>query len=179
MNIGLFFVCDIIMYMNKKTFIILIAIVFIASCLLVVGLFTPEDTWLCENGQWVKHGNPSAGMPSALCGGKQFFSGDRIKVQSPALNDLVESPFIIKGEAVGNWFFEASFPIQLLDANDNDLTVGIAQAQGDWMTENFVPFEAKLEFSKPATDTGKLILHRDNPSGLAQFDEQIIIPIRF
>jgi hypothetical protein len=27
-----------------------------------------EDTWLCENGQWVKHGNPSRVKPSETCG---------------------------------------------------------------------------------------------------------------
>jgi hypothetical protein len=27
-----------------------------------------EDTWLCENKQWVKHGNPSAPMPVGGCG---------------------------------------------------------------------------------------------------------------
>ena len=27
----------------------------------------PEDTWICQNGIWVKHGNPSAGMPLKPC----------------------------------------------------------------------------------------------------------------
>jgi len=26
-----------------------------------------EDTWLCQNNQWVKHGQPSAGMPTVAC----------------------------------------------------------------------------------------------------------------
>jgi len=29
--------------------------------------FTPEDTWLCDNGQWVKHGSPSAPQPRISC----------------------------------------------------------------------------------------------------------------
>src|SRR4030042_6707123 len=43
--------------------------------LLVVCLFVArfilggnEDTWICENGQWVKHGNPSAPKPGGSCG---------------------------------------------------------------------------------------------------------------
>ena len=28
---------------------------------------TGEDTWLCVNGQWIKHGNPSAAMPAIPC----------------------------------------------------------------------------------------------------------------
>jgi len=30
----------------------------------------PEDTWICENGKWVKHGNPSSPMPAEPCGEK-------------------------------------------------------------------------------------------------------------
>ena len=26
-----------------------------------------EDNWLCRNGEWVKHGNPSAPMPTEPC----------------------------------------------------------------------------------------------------------------
>lgn len=26
-----------------------------------------EDTWICQNGEWVKHGNPSASMPETPC----------------------------------------------------------------------------------------------------------------
>ncbi len=32
-----------------------------------VRLLSGEDDWLCQNGQWVKHGNPSAAMPTAPC----------------------------------------------------------------------------------------------------------------
>lgn len=27
-----------------------------------------EDTWLCQNGQWIKHGQPSAPQPTSGCG---------------------------------------------------------------------------------------------------------------
>lgn len=27
-----------------------------------------EDTWICSNGQWVKHGKPSKPMPQTGCG---------------------------------------------------------------------------------------------------------------
>lgn len=30
-------------------------------------LLTDEDTWLCQNGQWVKHGNPSTPKPTLEC----------------------------------------------------------------------------------------------------------------
>src|SRR3989344_4206961 len=42
---------------------------------------------------------------------------DLIKVASPRANDLVTNPLFIKGEARGDWYFEASFPVKLFDAN--------------------------------------------------------------
>ncbi|MCL5094063.1 MAG: hypothetical protein M1355_02950 [Patescibacteria group bacterium] len=52
----------------KKKF--LIGGLILAFIILVLGLargLTGEDNWICKNGQWVKHGNPSAPMPEAPC----------------------------------------------------------------------------------------------------------------
>lgn len=102
-----------------------------------------------------------------------------IRVTSPLPNALVQSPLHITGEARGNWYFEASFPVKLIDANGRQLGVVPAQAQSDWMTEAFVPFVADLPFTSPTTTTGTLILERDNPSGLPQNAAEIRIPVRF
>jgi len=80
---------------------------------------------------------------------------------------------------VGNWYFEASFPVMIFDANGEKLGVVPAQAKGDWMTTEFVPFEATLTFDKPTTATGTLVLLKDNPSGLPENDNSISIPVSF
>ena len=102
-----------------------------------------------------------------------------IRVTAPVANALITSPLTVTGEARGTWYFEASFPVEILDANRNVITIIPAQAQGEWMTENFVPFLATLDFTPPATDTGFLVLKKDNPSGLSEHDAQIEIPVRF
>lgn len=102
---------------------------------------------------------------------------DLLKVTSPAVNAVVSSPLKIVGQARGTYFFEASFPIELKDQDGNIIGQAIAQAKSDWMTENFVPFEAKLTFDKPNTKIGRLILKKDNPSGLPQNDLVLEIPI--
>jgi len=106
-------------------------------------------------------------------------AADQIKVSKPQPNQMVESPLIIEGEARGTWFFEATFPVKLLDANGDVIATHFAQAQGEWMTEDFVLFKAELIFEKPATDIGVLILEKDNPSGLPENDASIEIPVRF
>ena len=104
---------------------------------------------------------------------------DLITVDYPTANAVVESPLTVTGEARGTWYFEASFPVQLLDANDNVIASAPAQAQGDWMTTDYVPFSVTLTFPKPSTDTGTLVLKKDNPSGLPQNENELRIPVRF
>lgn len=103
-----------------------------------------------------------------------------IQVDSPRPNDKITSPLTVTGQARGTWFFEAQFPVKIVDANGAELGNGIATAQSDWMTEDFVPFAtATIEFSTPTTATGNLILKKDNPSGLPENDNQLIVPIKF
>jgi hypothetical protein len=69
--------------------------------------------------------------------------------------------------------------VKLLDANGTQLALKPAQAQGDWMTTDFVPFSVTLTYPTPATATGTLVLMRDNPSGLPQNDDYLVIPVTF
>lgn len=102
-----------------------------------------------------------------------------IRVTSPRPRALVSSPLIISGQARGNWFFEASFPIRLEDTNGKTIAEGHAEAQSDWMTTEFVPFSATLTFVMPGTRSGNLVLMKDNPSGLPEHDDKIVVPVRF
>jgi hypothetical protein len=104
----------------------------------------------------------------------------RITVTTPQPDQKVSSPLDIAGQARGYWFFEASFPIVLLDCNGQSLASGIATARGEWMTEEFVPFTASLTFTPPAgLKYGVLVFKKDNPSGLPENDAEIRVPVRF
>src|SRR5258708_24675936 len=104
---------------------------------------------------------------------------DLIKVSTPIPNATVTSPLVIKGMARGNWYFEGSFPVKILDAKGRELGKVPASAQGDWMNTNFVPFVATLNFTKSPTSTGTIILEKDNPSDLPQNADHISIPVKF
>jgi hypothetical protein len=47
------------------------------------------------------------------------------------------------------------------------------------MTEEFVPFTATLTFEQPETETGFLVLEKDNPSGLPEQADELRIPVSF
>lgn len=106
-------------------------------------------------------------------------NSDRIRVTNVSAGQKVVSPLTVTGEARGNWYFEASFPVELLDGNGRRLIILPAQAIGEWMTTEFVPFSIILTFTKPSTATGTLILRNDNPSGLPENDRWISIPVQF
>jgi len=86
---------------------------------------------------------------------------------------------MVRGEARGFWFFEATFPVTLLDANGEVVAQTYASALTDWMTEDFVPFEAEVVFSTPKTRSGFLVLQKSNPSGLPEFEDALRVPIVF
>lgn len=277
----------------KKHYLWLGAIVIltlILTTIIILRLASPEDTWLCQNGQWVKHGRPAGPAPTAGCGdiadrdlnnddladrcasgggdwladyqecenisralceeldgrfndcasacrhnpeaefctmqcvaicqfgsagsninsfddcvkagnpimesyprqcraGSQTFTeeigneldkADLIRLDSPRPNQIITSPLTITGQARGTWFFEASFPVILTDWDGKIIAQTVATAQGDWMTEDFVPFSATLEFDQPAYgQRGALILQKDNPSGLSEYDDALEIPVLF
>ncbi|OHA60421.1 MAG: hypothetical protein A2556_01960 [Candidatus Vogelbacteria bacterium RIFOXYD2_FULL_44_9] len=100
-------------------------------------------------------------------------------ILSPDLSRPLTNPVTISGEARGFWFFEATFPVKLVDDKGNLIATGTAKAKGDWMTADFVPFTVTINFKNPATKTGELILIKDNPSGLASQDQEIRLPVFF
>lgn len=106
---------------------------------------------------------------------------EMITVDSPRPDSVVTSPLTVTGRARGYWFFEASFPVSLVNWDGLIIGQGIATAKEDWMTEDLVEFEAVLTFEKPTLypERGALILQRDNPSGLPENDAALEIPIRY
>jgi len=102
-----------------------------------------------------------------------------IRVAKPQAGAEISSPLEISGEARGNWFFEASFPVRLVDENGKELASGIAEAEGEWMTEKFVPFKATLVFDRKTAKSGKLILLKANASDLEELDDSFAVPVVF
>ncbi|OGG49646.1 hypothetical protein A2763_03120 [Candidatus Kaiserbacteria bacterium RIFCSPHIGHO2_01_FULL_54_36] len=100
----------------------------------------------------------------------------RVIVTSPKANATVGKTLVVSGSAPGPWFFEASFPIKIVDGDNDFIGNGIAQAQGEWMTTEQVTFTSVItieNYSGPAT----VVLLRDNPSGMPENDDSVSIPI--
>ena len=112
--------------------------------------------------------------------GNELEKVDLIRISNPRPNQVIKSPLTITGEARGTWFFEASFPVVLANWDGLIIAQGIAQAKSEWMTTDFVPFEATLTFTVDKnvySNRGALILRKDNPSGLPEHDDALEIPV--
>lgn len=96
-----------------------------------------------------------------------------IVVDLPFPGAVTGKTFTVAGKARGPWFFEASFPVTVLDANGKTLAQGIAHAESDWMTTDFVPFKAEIRIPESYIGKATLLLVKDNPSGIKEHDASI------
>jgi hypothetical protein len=103
-----------------------------------------------------------------------------LTVDSLRNGDTVASPLTVTGSARGTWYFEASFPVEIKNASGTVIAQGPAQAQGDWMTQDYVPFSITLTFPAQAAGShGTVVLHNDNPSGNPATAKSLEIPVTF
>jgi hypothetical protein len=67
---------------GKRKLILTIAILVIVAIIAILGLrfFSGEDSWICEGGKWVKHGNPDAPIPTTVCAKDAVSTGKPIGV---------------------------------------------------------------------------------------------------
>lgn len=179
-----------------------IIVVLALGLVAVLGLrlSTPEDTWLCQDGQWVKHGNPSLSAPTTGCGASVVMPTSTplteqnvvvdtgIVVYSPKLNVAVTSPLIITGQVTdkNNWVgFEGQVgAVKLMDGG-NVLASGILQATSDWMKfpvnfRTILNFDTSkiVGFDAIEGKLVKLVFSNENPSGDPVRSETYSLPIK-
>jgi hypothetical protein len=103
-------------------------------------------------------------------------SANDVVVTNPTPGAVTGKEVMVMGKARGPWYFEASFPVQILDANGKVLASGPAKAEGDWMTTEFVPFKITLTVPTSYIGPATLVLHKDNPSGLPEKEASVSFP---
>lgn len=88
--------------------------------IVLVLLRGSEDDWICQNGQWVKHGNPSRPIPTTLCEGQE--EAREIEVYLPAAGDqTVGTKFVIYGKGRA---FENTINYRISDDSGKQLYLG-------------------------------------------------------
>lgn len=165
--------------MNKYIWIALVAVIIILGISIYFGLTSQKNNKTVTNQNITSNKNVALENENinTNTNASQATTVDSLVVDSPEENDLITSPLVVSGEAKGTWFFEGEFPIKLLDKNNSQIAFGNAIAQGEWMTEDFVPFKATLNFTSKKSEKGILVLAKNNPSGLAENNLEVRIPV--
>lgn len=174
----------------KKTYFLLGVVGLILISAVILRLSSAEDNWICEGGQWLKHGNPSAPMPTSVCaGGQALVGGDRddhgcigsagyswCELKQKCLRSWEE-----KCESEGNIVIPTSSEPQatfseevlVLSPKQNELVVSPlkveGQAKGTWF------FEASLPVKLVDSDNNIVVSHY----GTALDDWMTEKPVRF
>src|SRR5690606_30730109 len=100
-----------------------------------------------------------------------------VRLDAPALDASSQSPLTLTGWAVGPWFFEGSFPVELIGPDGTVLASHFVMATDAWMTTDFVPFSGQLEFEITEATQATLVLRRANASGLPEHDAAVRVPL--
>lgn len=91
-------------------------------------------------------------------------------------NEMLSSPLSLTGEA-RLLYSEGIFPIEIISKEGSVVASASATALGDWMTEDFVPFEAVLTFLVEKDTEAFVVLKKSNPPGEKENDLEFQIPV--
>lgn len=105
--------------------------------------------------------------------------GVEIEVYKPLRDTRLFSPVEVVGRIPGTWSFEGDFPLEVRDGSGNVVAQTPAQIHGDGMTEEMVVFTAELTITGNPSGEGVLFLRKANPSGQADNNDSLSIPVTF
>jgi len=144
--------------MKKIIAIVIILVLAVGFILLLRG---NENTWICQNGSWVKQGNPKTAMPTKPCVQTKANSSSTINpnaniiLESPKAGDTLSSQFVIKGKAR---IFENQLNFRVRNSKGQSLIEGTMAAQAA-SAGQFGPFDATVSSVPKGTTTIEVFDH--------------------
>ncbi len=169
----------------KKVFVILgVVIILIIIAIFALRIFSDEDTWICQNGEWVKHGHPKAEKPTTNCGNiiknnnqaeeqVQPVEEANIVVFSPKENAKISSPFEVEGKAR---VFENVVSIKLKSESGKILFQGTTDAQSPDMGK-FGLFQEEIKYTTSETK-GTLEVFESSAKDGSEINK-VTVPVKF
>lgn len=97
---------------------------------------------------------------------------------SPQPNSEVGCNFHIAGDMPNVWFFEGSFPVEVI-VNDKVVYTTHAHTEKDWTFQGNLPFIADVNCKDKCIGSGLIMLKRSNPSALEENNDSYAIPVTF
>lgn len=106
--------------------------------------------------------------------------GNKLVLENLKDGDIVDEGFEVKGKVSGEWFFEGTFPVRVLNEQGEIIKSLSATTQDDWRTSDLVSFTFKLDTQLEQESIVVLRFEKSNPSGLEENDDyaQVTITIK-
>jgi len=164
------------MHMNKYFFYFLVAL--LVAGIAYIAIFNPVPT--TTDSETADSTVPQEDTSTTTTEPTES-SNDLIQVTSPQSGETVGIPLEVSGQARGYWFFEATALVLVTNWDGLIIGEGYVTADGNWMTEEYVPFSGSIDYSLPADSysaTGTIIFQKANPSGLPENDEAFEIRVQ-
>jgi hypothetical protein len=150
------------------------------TIILAIRFFSGEDDWICNKGEWIKHGNPSVEKPVGNCGEitenqneLRTVENANIVVFIPKENATLISPFDVEGKAR---VFENVVSLRLKDKVGKILFQGTADAQSPDVGE-FGLFQTEIEYTTSQVK-GTLEVFESSAKDGSDINK-VIIPVKF
>jgi len=83
--------------MKKILLPVLAVIIIVVLAVVAARVFTKEDDWICQGGEWVKHGNPSTPKPIGTCKEWSLFGSKKEEVKTATLPNPASQNCLDKG----------------------------------------------------------------------------------
>ncbi len=158
--------------------IVLILSIFVLSILLVTVAYLLKNESLCCKYDLCKQlttlcvDNPDDDLNEVLSAKGQTLILDNIKS-----GDTVDLGFEVKGSVTGDWFFEGTFPVRVLNQQGEIVETLSAEALEEWTTEEAVPFSFKIDMDLEEESIVVLKFEKSNPSDLEESNDSAEITV--
>jgi len=100
-----------------------------------------------------------------------------VRLTAPVFGSEISSPVVLRGSARGPWYFEAVFSAEVLSESGEVIGEGFVEAEGEWMTESFVPFRGEIELKEGYSGPAVVVLNKANASGLPEMEASVSVPV--
>ena len=122
---------------------ILIVIIAILSILLVGFAYVSQDKELCCEYNFCANITETCEEQGTEITSEK---GIKIKLNNIKEGDTVEVGFKVEGSVTGSWYKEGVFPVRVINNTTKEVVItNIARADGEWMTEDYVPFSFVID----------------------------------
>jgi hypothetical protein len=103
-----------------------------------------------------------------------------VVVDVPTPGTIVTSPITVSGKAPGSWFFEATAGLRVLNKDKKVVAQSFVHTEDDWMTTTRATFTGTSSFPVSLKgQSGYIEVAKDNPSGLPENDQSVLVPVLF